>query len=188
MSAAEVARRVGVSERSIQRRCKTGKMSARLVPTPTGQQWLVDASALDFGTLQSGDAKREAGGDTTPTRRGDRAATQRRQTTGTTPDSDDIAARYVGRLEEENRFLRGLVEQHQRAEAELRAALRRALDIAPRQLQSGQDSTAPQNVTEAARDSVTPQTTTTAPRAPQKPARRAPRALWQIILGVRPKE
>ncbi len=44
------------------------------------------------------------------------------------------------RERELNGFLRGLIEGHQRSEAELRAALREALKIAPRQLSAGATS------------------------------------------------
>ncbi len=53
-----------------------------------------------------------------------------------------------GELKEEIRFLRGLVEQRDRDAAELRAALREALKIAPRQLNAAATSPdAPQTAT-----------------------------------------
>lgn len=52
-----------------------------------------------------------------------------------------ISSEREEELRAEVHFLRGLVEGHQRAEAELRAALREALKIAPRQLTAGGSST-----------------------------------------------
>jgi len=47
-------------------------------------------------------------------------------------------------LKDEVRFLRGLIEQLQRDGAETRAALRKALENAPRQLEQGKAPDAPQ--------------------------------------------
>ncbi|PQV62425.1 hypothetical protein B1R32_1378 [Abditibacterium utsteinense] len=81
---------------------------------------------------------------------------------------------------EEIKFLRGLVEQRDRDAAEIRAALRKALEAEPRQLMSG----APQEVTQAP-----PMSADALPVAPMKEPHRAPerepRPLWKLILGVR---
>ncbi len=146
LSVAETAQLLRVSARSIQRRCHAGTLGARIIETKFGPQWEVDRAEVEK-------AAREAA--THPRQRRDRgptiAATEPRHVAGPgatiatdAPDSqiadrggDDLAARYIARLETENDFLRATVEQHQRSEAELRAALREALKAAPRQLMSG---------------------------------------------------
>lgn len=46
ITVAEAAARFKVSERSIQRRCRAGKIAARLTARPTGQQWEIEAAKL----------------------------------------------------------------------------------------------------------------------------------------------
>jgi hypothetical protein len=83
---------LGVSERAVQRRCKSGKIAARRVPTPTGQQWQIDRAALDIAT-QSDD-----GADTNDIQSDDTDDTQNRevttptthQTTETTPKAPTL--------------------------------------------------------------------------------------------------
>jgi hypothetical protein len=60
-----------------------------------------------------------------------------RATRGPENESGNVATPQVERLEKEVEFLRGLVEGHQRAEAELRASLRAALSAMPKQLTEG---------------------------------------------------
>ncbi len=63
----------------------------------------------------------------------------------TTPQTGHATApasgQYVARLESEVTFLRGLVEQRDRDAAELRAALRKALDAMPKALPTSEGST-----------------------------------------------
>jgi hypothetical protein len=78
------------------------------------------------------------------------------ETTPATILNDAITSRYVAHLESEVTHLRGQVEAHARAEAELRAALREALKMSNRALTSGNDSTTdtapPAQATESAED------------------------------------
>lgn len=123
IDATEAAQRLGVSSRSIQRRCRAGKLTARLVSTPSGQQWEINAQTL------TNDARSHDTDDIQPT-------TQ--TTEGTTPATKapdtDLNARYVAQIEAENRFLKAQIEEGNRNAAELRKALNEALKIAPRQL------------------------------------------------------
>ncbi len=213
LTVAEAAAQIGISERATQRRCKSGKLRARLTATPTGQQWEIDPTEFEEQATQSDDSP-----DTS-----DRDDTQRRDTNdrddaGTTPTteettlptetaatettpgddspdtqaSNDLAAKYVAQLETENRFLRAAVEARDRDAAELRAALRKALEVMPRQLTSGEDSSTrlsdPGAHNETKRDTKsqpTTETTSAAENGSQRPARREMRPLWKVILGIR---
>ncbi len=166
LTVAEAARRLKVSERAIQRRCKAGKLHARLIPTPTGQQWEINAEKLERAPTETTRADAQ-GADSTD--RDDKAAatltTEATQettettlkaatpTTGTTQgaDRDDrsrdtLAAALMSEKDARIVDLRGQleaaraqIEQHQRAEAELRATLREALKAMPKALPIGSD-------------------------------------------------
>jgi hypothetical protein len=140
VTVAEAARILGVSPRSIQRRCKAGTLGARLIQTKFGEAWEIDRAQVEKAAPEAATHPRQ-GRDETP----DKAATEPRHVA---PEADDLAARYIARLETENDFLRATVEQHQRSEAELRAALREALKAAPRQLTAGRIENPP-NVIDA---------------------------------------
>lgn len=104
----------------------------------------------------------------------------------TPPDWQERATEY----KEQIQFLRGMVEQHQRSEAELRAALREALRAQPRQLTSGDapDETpaaAPQVAAPVATPVVLPTAQAKAPtptRQVQK--QRAVRELLRAFFGI----
>jgi len=49
LTVSEAAARLKISERTVQRKCKTGKLTARLETTDTGTQWLVDGATLPTG-------------------------------------------------------------------------------------------------------------------------------------------
>ncbi len=147
LGVAAVALILGVSPRTVQRRCHAGKLSARRVLSDFGEQWEIDRAEVE---------KAKAEATTTPPTN---AATTLRHVAPVSqsrPDdipgeisqsptgkNEGLAARYIARLETENDFLRATVEQHQRSEAELRAALREALKAQPRQLTSGTPEAAP---------------------------------------------
>jgi excisionase family DNA binding protein len=151
LSVAEAAKILGVSPRSIQRRCKAGTLSARLIQTKFGEAWEINRAEVEKATPEAATPARQGRDETH-----DKAPTEPRHVT---PVADDLAARYIARLETENDFLRATVEQHQRSEAELRASLREALRAQPRQLTAGTIETAP---------SATDALTTTANRAEQQ--------------------
>lgn len=169
LSVATVAARLETSERSVQRRCKDGRLRARLVPTPTGQAWEIDPTQFDPDTNDTNDgATTETPLQTTPTPQETTLPTQ--ETTATTGNdtdgatrttADDMTARYIAQIERENAFLRAQVEEGNRNAAELRAALREALRNAPKQLTAGN----------GASETEIP---TTAPEQPQKPQPRLP--------------
>jgi hypothetical protein len=88
-------------------------------------------------------------------------------------EAGHMTAALVAQLQAENVFLRGQVEQHARAEAELRAALREALRMSNRALMP-------------AGDDVVQEAPTTGPAPLGAPAQKSARPLWMVILGWRP--
>lgn len=121
---ATVAARLGISERTVQRRAQRGELEARAVSDEQGKRLLI---RLDVPT----------GADKVPT--------PIHVQTGEAADTSRVAAdklptgegtTLTAHLLSENAFLRGVIEQLQRDGAEVRAALRKALD-APRQLEQG---------------------------------------------------
>jgi hypothetical protein len=218
LTVSQAAAQLKVSERAIQRRCKNGKLRARLTPTPTGQQWEIDADAIKKPVNQSDDSPDTSDRDDTQRRDiNDSNDAETTQTTGETtlptatataptettirddsPDTStnsDLATKYVAQLETENRFLRAAVEARDRDAAELRAALRKALEAMPKQLTSGEGSSTRLSDesanNEAKRDTENepPTKTTSATKnGLQRPARREMRPLWMVVLGIRAKE
>lgn len=102
-------------------------------------------------------------------------------------DADEIA-----RQREEIIFLRGLVEQHQRSEAELRASLREALRAMPKQLTAAPAATPTEASTpttpkasgaqQIANANNVPNAT---PNAVKSPPARTPRPLWKLMFGIK---
>ena len=103
-------------------------------------------------------------------------------------DADEIA-----RQREEIIFLRGLVEQHQRSEAELRASLREALRAMPKQLTAAPAATPTEASTpttpkasgaqQIASANNTP-TGAASDATPAKSGKRKARPLWRAMLGL----
>jgi hypothetical protein len=204
---AEAAAALGISERAVQRRCRKGKLRARLVPTPTGQAWQIEAASLESASTRSDDTFDDDTSDTngatgptlsTPatdetTRTTPQAATLPTDTTETaptpptsgdaTPDTSD--ARYVAHLESENVFLRGLVEQRDRDAAELRAALRESLRAMPKQIEAREYSQDGKDTQEAKESGAAGIVSGTQKKAATSAPQRAPRPLWRVILGLR---
>jgi hypothetical protein len=135
VSVAVAARLVGVSPRAIQRRCQSEKYNARLVRAPKGEVWEVDSATLETsatGTATTATLDR----DDADAKRDDRDA-QRDAQPQNIPAGVSQWKEREGELREEIRFLRNVVEAQQRDAAELRQSLKKALEIAPRQLTAG---------------------------------------------------
>lgn len=184
LSVAEVARLEGLTVRAVQRRCQAGKYTTRRVAGEKGEVWEIGLSSLPVEARENATAnENKSQGEPFAHRsanEGESHHEPRGEGTGREKE-----------LKEEVLFLRGLVEQHQRSEAELRAALREALRAMPRQLDGGPYTpvqgasslvvgTAPQAAPEAVEMALKrPETQTgTTPR-------REPRPLWKLLLGVR---
>ena len=129
----EAARRLGVSLRTVQRRVEKGVLRSierdgkRFVALEPSELW--DAAEARH------DATNVACRDTTEpvlSRHATRQSATNVAPTAAPPGAsgDDFTAHLI----EENRFLRGVVEQLQRDAAEVRAALRKALELAPKEL------------------------------------------------------
>jgi hypothetical protein len=197
---AQASATLNVSEKTLLRRIKAGQIEARKEPLAAGgMAWRVhlDSSALDIGkdiapepegtkTERAGtvpEAERTKNGrdghakDSAPEVSIARAGTAK--DTQRTEESNDLLAH----LKEENRFLRGLVEQRDRDAAELRAALREALKAMPKALPEG-TATAPPSPVSTAISSDEP-TPASAGKAAQIAVKREARPLWKVVLGVR---
>lgn len=143
VSVAQASAAMNVSEKTLLRRIKGGKIKAKKAPLPSGGvAWRV---RLDSAMDSEQDTERtiapepertqdkrenramDNGKDSAPELSGARAGTEK----------DSARSELLAHLKSENLFLRGLVEQRDRDAAEMRAALRKALDSAPRQLTAG---------------------------------------------------
>jgi hypothetical protein len=184
LTVAQAAQIEGVSSRAIQRRAAAGRYQARRIETAKGEQWEINAATLKRAPTQQGDDRDGKTDDTDANR-----DAQRDDRDPPTRESGNVATQQVERLEKEVEFLRGLVEQHQRAEAELRAALRETLKAMPRELTTGTNVKAAQESpqiaapTNAATDAQTP--AESPKNAKGADSRREPRPLWKLLLGVK---
>lgn len=179
---AEVARLEGLTLRAVQRRCQAGKYTTRRVAGEKGEVWEIALSSLPVET------QRRANLSTNENEPQGEPFAHR------SPNEDEPREGGTGRekeLREEVLFLRGLVEQHQRSEAELRAALREALRAMPKGLNE-----APYTPVQGASPLVVGTAPSEAPEAVETPRndpqtqtgtapRKEPRPLWKLVLGIR---
>lgn len=149
IDATEAARRLGISPRAVQKRCAAGKMKARRVPVPGGIRWELDGRELGREpTNEQGanhanqtrepdsfDAQNGANLDANPRTNG-------REPTNQANGQEAQLRDELARERDNAAFLRGVIEQLQRDGAETRAALRKALEVGPRQLAEPQTETA----------------------------------------------
>ena len=139
---------LGISPRSVQKRCAAGTLAARRVPIPGGFKWEVEAREIEAGTpeLKPGTPEPER-----PDPRNLEAGTGESRahkprnlgpTLGTKipepdPGTPELKSERETEMRAEITFLRNIVEAQQRDAVELRQALKRALDLAPKQLTAG---------------------------------------------------
>jgi hypothetical protein len=187
MPVAEAALRMGIKERQARRyagrldgldRREAGREAGRVVT-------LVKLSAMRAArakAVHQGDAMSQAAVvpvvETVASEGEDRRLDRRETVVETAIPSafNDL----IDQLRSENAFLRNSVEQHQRDAAEMRAALRKALDAMPKQI-TGDDvelrnATPPAPVVETSSGSKATE---------HQPTRREPRSLLRLILGLR---
>jgi hypothetical protein len=160
LSIAQACQLFGVSDRTVKRRIEAGEIKSKLENLPRGgvrRLVLVDEregherdkTARDVrdtkGTSARDTSKRETqtARDKTDERAG-RAGQTERDTRGTNGEVELLRA-TVERDREEIAFLRNVVEAQQRDAAELRQSLKKALEIAPRQLMQGNAPDAARN-------------------------------------------
>lgn len=208
LTVAQVAARLGLKERTVQKYCAAGKLAARRVSTPTGDAWQIDRTQFD-----ASEAANKAPNDRTNAQRtnertepaphvknelpisksSERTANERTHSGERTNERTSEAAENVSAMlaqsREEILFLRGLVEQRDRDAAELRAALRKSLDAMPRALPSGSTPDAEKPTRENEPQAPqTAQSDQTKP-APKANTRRQKLTAWQRaaarILGIR---
>jgi hypothetical protein len=177
LTVSQAAARLGVSERTVQRRCKSGKLAAKLESGEEGTAWLVDGSKLPTGA------------DTQNTSESRQSVVSVPTGAANVPTGADSG--LLEHLRVENAFLRGLVEQRDRDAAELRAALREALRMSNRALmpaasdESASAADAPQQTQTTKAGNQSKPAAIAAQRAAERPTERDARPLWKVILGVR---
>jgi hypothetical protein len=186
LTVSQAAARLGVSERTVQRRCKSGRLTAKLESGEEGAAWLIDGATLPTGAA-IGAANVPTGADSpfeseTAQSGGTLPTGAANVPTGAAIGADSV---LVARLEGEVTFLRGLVEQRDRDAAELRAALREALKISTRALPAGSETVSPPQAPQRAETGTTGNQAAAVGIGSQRPAERAARPLWKVILGVR---
>jgi vacuolar-type H+-ATPase subunit I/STV1 len=183
LNVAQAAERVGVSPRAIQRRCQAGKYQARRIETAKGEQWQVRADSIE-GTSTTTTHQRNSIADDADAQGDDSHDERDALELATLRATIERERQERQRDSEQISFLRGLIEQHQRSEAELRQALRKALDAQPRQLkEAGAVVNLPAVLSDdkPSGESLPIQ----ALKAPQNSQKREPRPLWRVILGIR---
>jgi excisionase family DNA binding protein len=217
LSVAQVSAALNLSEKTVRKRIKTGEIEALRVPLDKGgAAFRVPRRAVyGLGASIETEAERNIGQTGTEgktTRNGSETEDlerSRAKTEGETetkrnfvePEteasepasvSDSAPSQWQQRetdFRDEIKFLRGLVEQRDRDAAELRSALRAALDNAPKQLMQGTSNSVEAPISLAKPpDEPTPGTPAKTPQnggnRPQS-APRAARPLWKLILGIR---
>jgi hypothetical protein len=139
VSTTTAAAHFGVSERTILRRAAAGKLESRRETTARG---VIIVVALETGEVRTGADIVPTGADTQPTLKTPQIASE----VPTGADGADRGAdtTLTAHLLDENRFLRGVIEQLQRDGAEVRAALRDALKVMPKAITSGAADSAPE--------------------------------------------
>jgi hypothetical protein len=158
LSVAAAAARAGVSKRAMQKRASAGKIGARKIGIGAAARWEIDARELDDNQAPRQDANQGANREPTDANRepagrepfAPLGAVEREselRTANREPGANQGANREPARrelspdreaeLKSEIAFLRGIVESDRRDMAEIRAALREALKLAPKQLTAG---------------------------------------------------
>lgn len=145
VSVAQASHALGVSEKTVWRRAKAGRLNARKVAGGRGGfVWEIALSSTGQPTDRPDKTDRTPTGQkesasavlsVKPTGQPDKIERPTDRTP--TGQNDEITMRLLSQLEGENAFLRGVIEQLQRDGAETRAALRKALENAPKQLEQG---------------------------------------------------
>jgi len=137
LSVGAAARRLELSERTIQRKAARGELLARTVSDAQGKRLLIRFEPKAPNDIPADKVPTGADNLTTPSHaQNGEAADISGVAADKVPTPNDIAAdtSFTEHLLEENRFLRGVIEQLQRDGAETRNALREALKLAPKQL------------------------------------------------------
>ncbi len=210
LTVSQAAARLGVSERTVRRRCESGKLVARLVANEGGtggRAWLIDRAATNEPDAACGHAARR------PKRadaRGHADESESQQRAATRPDgqSDGQAVRPERAASEEASVrpdeLRELERQSDRMrgylagqmEATIARAVREAVEAAQAPLVREIEQLRAEVTALTAARHEAPQRAENAPAGnqpppvpsgQQRPAEREARPLWARLLGYRPK-
>jgi excisionase family DNA binding protein len=206
LTVSQAAARLGISERTVQRRCKRGTITARLETTPDGTQWLINGATLPTGDGTTADTADKVTTHTNaPARSQNECLTADNGATLPTPrdkvpTGDDT--RLLDHLQAENSFLREQIEAWRlqaeaanRTAAETSAALRKALDQMPKAITDGEKleqvrtDTARENASESPIIPADEQSGLSAKQSAQRGVKPRKLTAWQRIgariLGIR---
>jgi excisionase family DNA binding protein len=151
LTVSQAAAALGISERTVRRRCESGKLAANLATTDNGREWQIEAAAA-IGAATAADAAANIG------QGADRVRPQNQSILSDVSEAAAIGAATVEGVSDQstlvpmlreqladaremNAFLRGALEARDRDAAELRAALREALKLSNRALPEAGQST-----------------------------------------------
>ncbi len=142
LTVSQAAARLGVSERTIQRRCKNGQLSAHLVTDEDGAQWLIDPTTLPTGDDRVPTHSKAPIHSQKDALTPDKAATLPTGAaivpTGTTAALLAEKDARINDLRAQVEAWRLQAEAANRTAAETSAALRKALDAMPKALPDGE--------------------------------------------------
>lgn len=212
LTVSQAAARLGLKERTVQKHCAAGKLAARRVSTPTGDAWQIDRAQFEASEAANEAANERTNAHRTNERTAnaqhpqnelpiskstERTANERthsgERTNERTGDAAENMSAILAQSREEILFLRSMLEARDRDAAELRAALRKALEAMPKALPDGSTPNAENIARENAPQAKIIPAADVAPVAPKQSAtaRAKPRKLtaWQRvaarILGIR---
>ena len=174
LSVAEVSRLEGIAPRTVQRRCTAGKYTFRTLETANGPRFEIDADSL-----KNGAATEPKNAATTPRQNDTFAATNAATRRDNSDQNAATNAERIAELKAEVAFLRNVVEAQQRDAVETRQALKRALDLAPKQLTTGAAPDGQQRAQTGAAGNHSHADAAT----PQKQAKRETATDWNSIYG-----
>jgi hypothetical protein len=190
LTTSDAAARLGIGERAVQKRCAAGTLTARR--TDEGR-WEVAADSLPR-TGEPNRTRTNRTGEPQDASRANLSTIQDANEPNSGRERTGQDANQFARMEAEVLFLRSMIEQHQRSEAELRAALREALKAMPKAIEAGSQSTletSPQDGPGRAESTQAIQPTGKTANAAQRQARRKVSPLQRAIMrlvGVRINE
>jgi hypothetical protein len=157
----QTAVRLGISERTLRRRIKDGKVKARKVPCEGGgTQLLIEVDSVP-DKLPTVPDTRVGQSDSVP---------------------DTANGEVLSLLKSENAFLRSMLEARERDAAELRSALREALKAMPRAITSGNEST-PIEAAQSVQSTQVNQTTPPTKQSVSRGTKRQKLTAWQRIAA-----
>jgi excisionase family DNA binding protein len=192
LTVAEVAARLGVTERTVQKRCAAGKLAASLVSTPEGERWHIERANFDANDANSSRTDGANGREEFAqmnSERPEQAANfdTNARTDGREPDAN--ARELLNQSREEIAFLRSMLEARERDAAELRAALREALKAMPKAL--GEAGSTPEEAQKSPNKPVSGdgfeagnKTPTESASAPQKGRKREVSAFQRVMMRL----